>query len=75
MLKYLVDQVFSNIINAIKYNDKEKAKLNFYIRADFHEFTIRDNGQVFQKISGRVLAFQTIEARDIIESTGIDYQS
>jgi hypothetical protein len=25
--------------------------------ADFHEFTIRDNGQVFQKISEKVLAF------------------
>jgi signal transduction histidine kinase len=31
--KILVDQVFSNIIsNAIKYNDKEKAKLNFISR-------------------------------------------
>jgi signal transduction histidine kinase len=74
--KILVDQVFSNIIsNAIKYNDKEKGKIEFFYQelADLHEFTIRDNRPgISEKYQEKVFGvFQTIEARDIIESTGI----
>ncbi|WP_366525113.1 ATP-binding protein [Flavobacterium sp.] len=40
---------------------------------DFHEFTIRDNGPgISEKYQEKVFGvFQTIEARDIIESAGI----
>ena len=74
--RILVDQVFSNIIsNAVKYNDKEKGKIEFLYQEldDFHEFTVRDNGPgISEKYHEKVFGvFQTIEARDIIESTGI----
>jgi light-regulated signal transduction histidine kinase (bacteriophytochrome) len=72
----LLSQVFSNLIsNAIKYNDKPIGKVDCIYESisGFHQFSIKDNGpgiadayhkKVFQ-------VFQTIEARDKKESTGI----
>ncbi|WP_369752226.1 PAS domain S-box protein [Flavobacterium sp. WC2409] len=74
--KILLYQVFSNIIgNAVKYNDKEIGKIEcVYIELpDFHQFKISDNGPGIPKeYQERVFGvFQTIEARDKKESTGI----
>ncbi|UQD56511.1 PAS domain S-box protein [Flavobacterium sp. K5-23] len=74
--KILLNQVFSNIIsNSVKYNDKPIGIISCKYKElpDFHQFTLTDNGpgipneyhkKVFQ-------VFQTIEARDVKESTGI----
>ncbi|WP_367754186.1 PAS domain S-box protein [Flavobacterium sp. WC2430] len=74
--KILLYQVFSNIIgNAVKYNDKEIGEIEcVYIELpDFHQFKISDNGPGIPKeYQERVFGvFQTIEARDKKESTGI----
>ncbi len=74
--KILLYQIFSNIIsNAVKYNDKDHGKIECYYEdlQDFHQFTIKDNGpgiplEYQEKVFG---VFQTIEARDKKESTGI----
>jgi len=74
--KIKIQQVFSNLLtNAIKYNDKER----IYIRVDAKEFadkweiSIEDNGpgiepQYHEKI---FVIFQTLNARDNFESTGV----
>ena len=74
--KIKIQQVFSNLLtNAIKYNDKEK----IYIRVDMKEstdkweFSVEDNGpgiepQYHEKI---FVIFQTLNARDNFESTGV----
>ena len=74
--KILLYQVFSNIIsNAVKYNDKEIGRITCeYIELpDAYQFKISDNGpgipkEYQEKVFG---VFQTIEARDKKESTGI----
>lgn len=74
--KILLYQVFSNIIsNAVKYNDKPIGVINCTYESlpGFHQFTITDNGpgiskEYHKKVFG---VFQTIEARDKKESTGI----
>jgi signal transduction histidine kinase len=72
----LLSQVFSNLIsNAIKYNDKPVGKVVCVYESipGFHQFSIKDNGpgiaEAYHKKVFQV--FQTIEARDKIESTGI----
>lgn len=74
--KILLQQVFTNLItNAVKYNDKSIGKIDCLYESvgDFHQFTIKDNGpgiaEAYQKKVFQV--FQTIEARDVKESTGI----
>ena len=74
--KILLYQVFSNIIsNAVKYNDKEIGKIECVYNElpNFHQFKISDNGPGIPKeYQERVFGvFQTIEARDKKESTGI----
>lgn len=72
----LLEQIFSNLIsNSVKYNDKETGEINCSYRSipGFHEFTVSDNGpgieeEYYEKV---FLVFQTIEARDKKESTGI----
>jgi PAS domain S-box-containing protein len=72
----LLYQVFSNVIsNAVKYNDKAHGKIecSYDSLANFHQFTIKDNGpgiaeEYYEKV---FKVFQTIEARDKRESTGI----
>ncbi len=74
--KILLHQIFSNLIsNAVKYNDKPIGKINCLYKSTpkFHQFSISDNGpgiepQYHEKVFG---IFQTIEARDKKESTGI----
>lgn len=74
--KILLQQVFSNLINnAIKYNDKDKGKIDISMvqSEEFYEFTVADNGpgiapEHHHKIFG---IFQTLEQKDKVESTGI----
>ena len=74
--RILLQQVFTNLIsNAVKHNDKPLGKIEctYQSLTDFHEFTIKDNGpgiaEIYQEKVFKV--FQTIEARDVRESTGI----
>lgn len=74
--RILLQQVFANLIsNAVKHNDKPLGKIEctYQSLTDFHEFTIKDNGpgiaEIYQEKVFKV--FQTIEARDVRESTGI----
>ncbi len=74
--KILLYQIFSNLIgNAVKYNDKPLGIISCLYKSvpKFHQFSISDNGpgiatQYHEKVFG---IFQTIEARDKLESTGI----
>lgn len=72
----LLYQVFSNLIsNAVKYNDKPHGKIecSYESLPNFHQFTIADNGPgIAEEYHKKVFkVFQTIEARDKKESTGI----
>jgi PAS domain S-box-containing protein len=71
-----LEQVLSNLIsNAIKYNDKEQAHVAVSCtpKDGFVEFSVSDNGpgikeDYFDKI---FVIFQTLQARDQFESTGV----
>ena len=74
--RILLHQIFSNLIsNAVKYNDKPIGKIECLYESlpDFHQFTIKDNGSgIAEEYHKKVFQiFQTIEARDKKESTGI----
>ena len=69
-------QVFANLIsNAIKYNDKDfgKIEISAQKQADFYEFALADNGPGIEpQHHERIFKiFQTLQARDTFESTGI----
>ena len=69
-------QIFSNLIaNAIKYHDREKGKVTISVRnlGQFYEFAIADDGPgIDSQYHERIFRiFQTLQARDTIESTGI----
>jgi signal transduction histidine kinase len=74
--KILMFQIFSNLIsNAIKFNNKQEGliTIDFTEREDSYEFTVEDNGpgipeEYYEKI---FVIFQTLQARDRFESTGI----
>jgi signal transduction histidine kinase len=74
--RILLSQVFANLIgNAIKYNDKPTPLIRIGVNnlPDGYEFWVSDNGpgiaeEYHQKVFG---IFQTMESRDIRESTGI----
>jgi len=74
--KILLQQILANLIsNAIKYNDKKEGyvKVSVTDNRPIYKFAVQDNGlgipkEYHDKIFG---VFQTIEARDTIESTGI----
>jgi PAS domain S-box-containing protein len=74
--RILFDQIFTNLIsNAIKYNDKPIGKIECLYESlpNFHQFTIKDNGPgIAEEYHEKVFkVFQTIEARDKKESTGV----
>lgn len=74
--KLKLHQVFSNLIsNAIKHCDKEVIKINLGCKefVDYYQFYVEDNGpgiepQFYEKI---FVIFQTLLARDVMESTGV----
>jgi PAS domain S-box-containing protein len=74
--KVVLDQVFSNLIsNAIKYNDNPNPtiQIGYENQGSVHCFFVQDNGpgideEFHEKIFG---IFQTLNARDSIESTGV----
>lgn len=74
--KIALDQVFSNFIsNAIKYNSSPEPiiKVSYEDLGAMYKFGVTDNGpgiapEFFEKI---FVIFQTLQARDVIESTGV----
>jgi light-regulated signal transduction histidine kinase (bacteriophytochrome) len=69
-------QVLGNLIsNSIKYNDKANGKINVkYLDLEgICQFTVEDNGPgIEQEYHKRIfMIFQTLSARDQVESTGI----
>ena len=71
-----LEQVFSNLIsNAIKYHDRPDGQVMVTCQPNgkFHQFTVSDDGlgipaEHHERIFG---IFQTIAARDTVESTGV----
>lgn len=74
--KIAIEQVFANYIsNAIKYNNNPnpKVEIRFEEVDGFYHFCVADNGpgiekEFFEKI---FVIFQTLQARDTFESTGV----
>jgi len=74
--KLPLQQVFSNLIsNAIKHNRGESGYVKISVKEldDFYEFSVADDGpgiapQYHDKV---FVIFQTLEARDKVENTGI----
>jgi signal transduction histidine kinase len=69
-------QVFSNlIINAFKYHDKPHGHVKVYFKthAKYYEFFVEDNGPGIAKSYHEkiFMIFQTLQARDSFESTGV----
>lgn len=71
-----LEQVFMNLMsNALKYNDSDdpEIRVGWIPHEDVHEFFVQDNGigiepEFHEKI---FMIFQTLHARDKIESTGV----
>lgn len=74
--KVAIEQVFSNFIsNAIKYNNNEQPeiKVGYADQGVDHCFFVEDNGPGIEpQFHEKVFAiFQTLQARDSVESTGV----
>jgi signal transduction histidine kinase len=74
--RILLSQVFSNLIsNAIKYNDKKESMIDIGVEKSEVEFTffVKDNGSGIAKEHHEKIfvIFQTLQARDKFESTGV----
>ena len=72
----LLQQVFSNLIdNAIKYHPRKSGTITISAqnKNDFYEFAVSDDGQgIDPQYHERIFTiFQTLQARDTFESTGI----
>ncbi|MEM8676441.1 MAG: ATP-binding protein [Cyanobacteria bacterium P01_G01_bin.67] len=72
----LLQQVFTNLIsNAIKYHPQNKGKITISVAEQklFYQFGVADDGQgIDPQYHERIFTiFQTLQARDSIESTGI----
>jgi signal transduction histidine kinase len=74
--KIMLQQVIMNLLsNAIKYNDKLEGQITVGVKDKdlFYEFFVEDNGMgidplYHEKVFG---IFQTLEARDKVEGTGV----
>lgn len=71
-----LEQIFANYIsNALKYNDAENPyiKVDYEENGSFYHFWVEDNGPgVEQEFQDKVFEiFQTLQARDTVESTGV----
>ena len=71
-----LQQVFNNLIsNAIKHSDCDNGKIAISVKEqdNFYEFAVTDNGKgIDPQYHERIFTiFQTLEARDTKESTGI----
>ena len=71
-----LEQVFSNLIgNAIKYHHRDRGKIEISVKEldRFYEFAIADDGPGIEpEHHERIFKiFQTLQARDTFESTGI----
>ena len=71
-----LEQVFSNLIsNALRYHhqDSGKIEISFKDQGEFYEFAVIDDGMgIDPQYHERIFTiFQTLQARDTIESTGI----
>ena len=74
--KVPLQQVFMNLVgNAVKHSRRGDAQVQASVREDgpFYQFTVADNGQgVAPEFHDRIWGiFQTLEARDKVEGTGI----
>jgi PAS domain S-box-containing protein len=74
--KVRLTQVFANLIgNAIKYHDRPPGRVDMSVTngGRWYEFSIEDDGPgIPEEYHDRVFGiFQTLEARDKVESTGI----
>lgn len=74
--RIVVDQVFSNYIsNALKYNNNPEpvVKINYQESASHHIFSVNDNGQgIPEQFHEKVFViFQTLQAKDKTDSTGV----
>lgn len=74
--KVPLQQVFFNLLsNAIKYNDKQDGviEVNCESNGKFYNFSVSDNGIGIEPIYHEKIfvIFQTLEARDKVEGTGI----
>ncbi|PSB09691.1 histidine kinase [Pleurocapsa sp. CCALA 161] len=72
----LLQQVFLNLIsNAIKYHPQQQGKITILVeeQAEFYQFAVQDDGLgIDPQYHERIFTiFQTLQARDSIESTGI----
>lgn len=71
-----LQQVFSNLIdNAVKYHHRDRGKIEISVRQldDLYEFAVADDGPGIElQHHERIFTiFQTLQARDKFESTGI----
>ncbi|MFW6129279.1 MAG: two-component regulator propeller domain-containing protein [Candidatus Aminicenantaceae bacterium] len=78
--KTQVQQIFQNLIsNAIKYMDKPKGEVTVGCveKENYWRFSIKDNGPGIDKKNFKKIfkMFQTLESRDVRESTGVGSDS
>jgi len=71
-----LEQILGNLIsNAIKYNDNENplVEINFEDNDSYWQFSVKDNGPgILEAYHDKIfIIFQTLHARDKIESTGV----
>ena len=71
-----LQQIFRNLLsNAIKHGDSEQCQIRVSVQEleDYYEFAVTDNGKgIAPQYHERIFTiFQTLEARDTKESTGI----
>lgn len=74
--KMKLQQVFSNLIsNAIKHSDKETTEIKINVSEEINSylFSIEDNGPgIDERFHEKIFViFQTLQARDTFESTGV----